>query len=76
MNKFWTIMAHTYMTRFKTKSFLISTLISLLFIYGIVNIQTITETFTSDEADEIAVLDETGQLFTPLEKSVKVQVMN
>ncbi|MFD2761071.1 ABC transporter permease [Lentibacillus juripiscarius] len=71
MNKFWTIMAHTYMTRFKTKSFLISTLISLLFIYGIVNIQTITETFTSDEADEIAVLDETGQLFTPLEKSVE-----
>ncbi|WP_164669583.1 ABC transporter permease [Virgibacillus doumboii] len=71
MNKFWIIMSHTYMSRFKTKSFLISTIISLLFIYAIANFQTISETFSDDGADEIAVIDETGQLFAPLEKNVE-----
>ncbi|MFC4559140.1 ABC transporter permease [Virgibacillus kekensis] len=71
MNKFWIIMSHTYMTRFKTKSFLISTIISLLFIYGIANMETIKETFTGDGTQEIAVIDESGQLFKTLEKGVE-----
>lgn len=70
MNKFWIILSHTYMTKFKTKSFLISTIISLVFIFAIANIQTITETFSGD-ADKIAVIDESGELFTPLEESVE-----
>ncbi|SEQ40954.1 ABC-2 type transport system permease protein [Virgibacillus subterraneus] len=70
MNKFWIILSHTYMTKFKTKSFLISTIISLVFIFAIANIQTITETFSGD-TDKIAVIDESGELFTPLEESVE-----
>ncbi|MGP4106573.1 ABC transporter permease [Virgibacillus sp. L01] len=70
MNKFWIILSHTYMTKFKTKSFLISTIISLVFIVAISNIQTIMETFSGDKA-EIAVIDESGELFTPLEESVE-----
>ncbi|MBP1947340.1 ABC transporter permease [Virgibacillus litoralis] len=70
MNKFWIILSHTYMTKFKTKSFLISTIVSLVFIFAISNIQTIMETF-SGETDKIAVIDEAGELFTPLEESVE-----
>ncbi len=70
MNKFWIILSHTYMTKFKTKSFLISTIISLVFIFAISNIQTIMETFSGDTA-KIAVIDESGELFTQLEESVE-----
>ncbi|MFB4167074.1 ABC transporter permease [Virgibacillus sp. JSM 102003] len=70
MNKFWIILSHTYMTKFKTKSFLISTIISLVFIFAIANIQTVMDTFSGD-TDKIAVIDESGELFTPLEESVE-----
>lgn len=71
MNKFWIIMSHTYMSRFKTKSFMISTIISLLFVFAIANIQTISEIFSDDETDEIAVIDASGEFFSPLEKRVE-----
>lgn len=71
MNKFWIVMSHTYMTRFKTKSFLISTIISLLFVVGLTNYQAIFDSFSNDSKSEIAILDETGEFFTSLEKSVE-----
>ena len=59
------------MSRVKTKSFIISTLITLLFIFGIANIQSIIDMFSSEEsADTIAVIDETGELFEPLKTSM------
>lgn len=71
MNKFWIILSHTYMTRFKTKSFLISTGLTLLFIFTIANFQTIINLFTDDGPDKIAVVDESGELFAPLKVSVE-----
>jgi len=71
MHKFWIILTHTYMSRVKTKSFIISTLITLLFIFGIANIQSIINMFSSEEsADTIAVIDESGDLFDPLKASM------
>src|SRR5699024_2683571 len=71
MHKFWIILTHTYMSRVKTKSFIISTLITLLFIFGIANIQSIIDMFSSEEsADTIAVIDETGELIEPLKTSI------
>lgn len=64
-------MSHTYMTRFKTKSFLISTIISLLFVVGLANYQAIFDSFSDDNKTEIAVLDETDQFFKPLEENVE-----
>ncbi|MUV38723.1 uncharacterized protein JNUCC1_02594 [Lentibacillus sp. JNUCC-1] len=67
-------MSHTFMTRFKTKSFLISTVLTLALIVGLANIQTIIETFSGgDEPDTIAVLDDTNELFTPLKQGLKRQ---
>ncbi|MEC5423706.1 ABC transporter permease [Virgibacillus sp. C22-A2] len=71
MNKFWIIMSHTYMTRVKAKTFLISTLITLLFIFGIANFQTIMETLSGDAEERIAVLDESNTLFEPLKQNVE-----
>ncbi|WP_217589464.1 ABC transporter permease [Lentibacillus saliphilus] len=72
MNKFWIILSHTFMSRFKTKSFLISTLLTLALIVGLANIQTINDTFSGeDEADKIAVIDETNTLFTPLKQGTE-----
>ncbi|ASK60879.1 hypothetical protein CFK37_00970 [Virgibacillus phasianinus] len=71
MNKFWIVMSHTYMTRFKTKSFLISTIITLLFVVGLANYQTIFDAFSDEGKSEIAVLDVTGEFFKPLEKTVE-----
>lgn len=64
-------MSHTYMTRFKTKSFLISTIITLLFVVGVANYQAIFDSFSDDGKTEIGVLDESGEFFKPLEKSVE-----
>lgn len=71
MNKFWIILSHTYMTRIKSKSFIITTLITLLFIFGLANIQSIIEIFTNDEKDNIAVIDTTEQLHSPLQESLQ-----
>lgn len=64
-------MSHTYMTRFKTKSFLISTIITLLFVVGVANYQSIFDSFSNDEKTKIAVRDETGEYFKKLEAGVE-----
>ncbi|WP_156288790.1 ABC transporter permease [Oceanobacillus salinisoli] len=66
MSKFWVILTHTYMSRLKTKSFIISTIITLLFILGLANIQSIMEFFSDESADKIAVIDESELLWEPL----------
>lgn len=72
MNKFWIILSHTYMSRVKTKSFLISTAITLLFIIGIANLNSIIDVFSGDDSTEkVAVIDESGDLFSPLKENVE-----
>ncbi|MYL46233.1 ABC transporter permease [Virgibacillus halodenitrificans] len=71
MNKFWIILSHTYMSRVKTKSFVISTVITLLLIVGMANFQSIVDMFADDQADKIAVIDETNELFDPLNQQME-----
>ncbi|OAS84011.1 MULTISPECIES: ABC transporter permease [Metabacillus] len=71
MNKFWIMVAHTYLSKIKTKSFLITTLITVLLIFGLSNISTIIEAFDKkDEAKTFAVLDETNKFYTTFEKNL------
>ncbi|SDJ89069.1 ABC transporter permease [Sediminibacillus albus] len=70
MNKFWIVLAHTYITRFKTKSFLITNIIALVFIFGLANLESIIGLFDNEEDQVVAVLDETDTVFTPLQESV------
>lgn len=81
MNKFWVVLSQTYMTRFKSKSFIITTALFLVFILGLGNIDKIIDLFSSDkEASEpiIAIIDETDVYGNYLEnvesQSVQFQV--
>lgn len=75
MSKFWIILGHTYMSKLKSKSFIVTTVITLLIIIGLANLTNIIEFFEKkEEADKIAVIDETGSLFEPL--SVQFAAIN
>lgn len=64
MNSFWIILFHTYWTKVKTKSFIITTIITLLLILGLTNIQSIFQMFDDEDgADKIAVIDKTNELY-------------
>lgn len=71
MNKFWIILSHTYMSRVKTKAFIISTLITLSFIVAVANIQPIMDVFVNDEPNKVAVLDDSGELFDVLKETTE-----
>lgn len=72
MSKFFIILQHTYLTRIKTKSFLISTGIILLFITAFANIESIINVFSAEDEDQIIVIDETGELFPVLEEGITI----
>lgn len=71
MNKFLLVLGHTYMTKVKSKSFLISTIITVAIIFGLANIDTIIDLFDRDSAaDEVLVIDKTGQYIEPLQQMI------
>ncbi|MFG6116271.1 ABC transporter permease [Halobacillus sp. MO56] len=76
MNKFWIMLSHTYMNRLKSKSFLITTGVTLLLIIGLANFQTIAEKFTGGEEDdsqEVAVIGDKDSLIDPLQNQLEMQ---
>lgn len=66
MNKFFIVLSHTYLSRIKSKSFLISTGIILLFITAFANLESIIDFFASDEEEQVIVIDETESLYSAL----------
>jgi len=64
MFKFWVVLAQTFMTRFKSKSFIITTAIFLVFIVAIGNIDRIISLFDSgeEEPEVVAIIDETERV--------------
>jgi ABC-2 type transport system permease protein len=66
MNKFWLITSHTYLTKLKTKVFLISTILILAFMLVLVNFESIIESFEGDEETKVAIIDESGELLDDL----------
>jgi len=70
MNKFWIMLSHTYLTKLKSRSFIITTLLTLLFVVGITNIQNIIAFFDKDNVKHIAVIDETNELYPMFETNM------
>lgn len=64
MNKFFVIVMHTYLSKLKSKSFLFSTIITLLFLIGFLNFDRISSYFEDREQMNVKVLviDQTEQL--------------
>lgn len=74
MSNFWIILWHTYSSKLKTKSFIITTLITVLFIIGITNMSKVMNVINNGEekVDKIAIVDNTGELFSPLSERLKM----
>ncbi len=71
-------MSHTYFSRLKSKTFLITTGIILLLIVALTNFQSVMDSVGgSDEesarAPKVAVVDETGQFVNPLKEQLSAQ---
>lgn len=72
LSNFWTILFHTYVSKIKTKSFIITTLISLLFIVALSNITNIIDMFGGEEENQqVAVIDESNSILAPLQEITK-----
>ncbi|MGG3643563.1 ABC transporter permease [Bacillus gobiensis] len=64
MNRFMIMLFHTYKSKILSKSFLISTMVTVLFLVGFTNMNSIISAFNSDDKEkEVAVVDETDQYF-------------
>ncbi|WP_210364674.1 ABC transporter permease [Bacillus sp. REN3] len=71
MNNFFIILIHTYMSKLKTKSFLVTTILTAAIMLALTSMPNIIEFFNKGEADRVAVIDETGQLYQPLMEQMK-----
>ncbi|MFL6558296.1 MAG: ABC transporter permease, partial [Bacillus sp. (in: firmicutes)] len=45
MNNFWIILFHTYINKLKTKSFIITTLLTVVIVLGLTNLNNIIDIF-------------------------------
>lgn len=73
MNNFWIILSHTYFTKVKTKSFIVTTLITVAIVLALTNMTNIIEFFNKGEENEsIAVIDNTNELIEPLKQQLTV----
>lgn len=70
MNKFMIMIAHTYKNRVKSKTFIITTLITIALVFGLANFQTIIETFGGDKQKKVAVVTEQEEWYPLLETAM------
>jgi ABC-2 type transport system permease protein len=71
MNSFWIIFFHTYLNKLKSKSFLITTVLTVVIVLALTNINNIIAMFDKNGGKEkVGVLDETGQLYEPFKQQV------
>jgi len=68
LSNFWIILFHTYISKLKTKSFIITTAITIALIVALANLTSIIDVFDKDENTKVAVVDQSDELFAPLEK--------
>ncbi|MBY4603268.1 MULTISPECIES: ABC transporter permease [Bacillus] len=72
MNKFWIMLSHTYKNKIRAKSFIISTVITVLLVLVVTNLESIISSFQGDDVKEkIAVVDETNELYPIFSKQLK-----
>lgn len=72
MNNFFIILVHTYLSKLKTKSFIVTSLVTVAIILGLTNMPKIIDYFNKNDLEKIAVVDETGgKLFPSLKQQVE-----
>jgi ABC-2 type transport system permease protein len=77
MNKFWIMLSHTYMTKLKTKSFIITSIIMLVGVLLLGNMGRIIDLFSGgDKGKKIAVVDVTTGVYQPFQQQLKTMNKN
>lgn len=71
MNDFFIVLFHTFISKLKTKSYFLTTFLTVVLMLGLTNIPNIMDAFNKDGVDTIAVIDPTGQLYEPLKEQMK-----
>ncbi|MGG4509098.1 ABC transporter permease [Heyndrickxia sporothermodurans] len=72
MNRFGIMLGHAYMSKLKSKSFIITTVIMLIGVLILGNMNRIIDLFSGgDTKDKIAVIDESSTVFDPLQQQLK-----
>lgn len=71
MNSFWIILFHTFLNKLKSKSFIVTTLLTVVIVLVLTNINNIIDVFDKNGGKEnVAVLDDSGQLYEPFKQQV------
>lgn len=71
MNKFWVIVFHTYLNKLKTKSFIITTIITALILVALTNMEKIIDVFNSDDnGTNVGVIYEVESVYTLFKQNV------
>jgi ABC-2 type transport system permease protein len=70
MNKFWVVLSHTFTSQMKTKSYIITTLVTAIIVAVIFNLPSIFALFDDKKAESIGVVDATGKVFEALDKQL------
>ncbi|WP_347552376.1 ABC transporter permease [Pseudalkalibacillus hwajinpoensis] len=71
MNKFFIVLSQTYINRLKSKSFLVTTALTILMVFLISNLSGIFERFDTSEADRVGVVD-ANDYYPLLENQLKM----
>lgn len=72
MNNFFLILSHSYLSKLKAKSFIISTVVIAAALVLLANFDSIISNFSDDKTSTIAVQDETGKLYDPLMQQLEI----
>ncbi|WRP08006.1 ABC transporter permease [Rossellomorea aquimaris] len=72
MNNFFLILSHSYLSKLKAKSFIISTVIIAAALVLLANFDSIISNFSDDDTSKIAVQDESGNLDGQLQQQLEI----
>lgn len=72
MNKFFTVLKHTFLTNIKSKTFIIATVVTSLVLAIVFSLPGIISYFDKDEVREIGVIDLTNEVYEDLQQKISV----
>jgi ABC-2 type transport system permease protein len=76
MNKFLIVLGHTFFSNLKTKSFIITTIVTALLVGIVFSLPSIIAFFDKDEIRTIGVIDQTEVVFNPLNQAIQTSSPN
>ncbi|WP_050614228.1 ABC transporter permease [Bacillus testis] len=69
--KFWVVLSHTYLSKLKTKSFIVTTAVILVLLLVVSNLPKIIDLFDKKGDPTIGVIDHSGQYYQPYADQLK-----